>query len=260
MKKLIEISLNYPWRTLGVGVVVAVVGAVAITRLPVDAVPDITNVQVMINTKTGALAPEEIEKTVTRPVEAEMAGLPRVDEVRSISKYGLSQVVVIFHEGTDLYFSRQQIAERLATLRDALPPGLTPAMGPVSTGLGEVVMYSVEAKPGSFLARTGEHDQLLQLRTVQDRIIRPALKAVPGVADVDSNGGFQKQVHVNMNPYRMAANNVSVGALKEYLENIGINQGGNYIEKGGARTLVRGLGRFETLGDLSRLQIGRAHV
>lgn len=255
MRKLIDLSLNYPWKTLGVGMLVAILGAAALLRLPVDAVPDITNVQVMINTRTGALAPEEIEKTVTRPVEAEMTGLPGVEEVRSISKYGLSQVVVIFHEGTDLYFSRQQIAERLGTLRDELPEGLSPEMGPVSTGLGEVVMYSVEAKPGSRLSMAPEHDQLLQLRTVQDRIIRPALKTVSGVAEVDSNGGFVKQVHVNMNPYRMAANNVSVGALKEYLENIGINQGGNYIEKAGERTLVRGLGRFDTLDALSLLPL-----
>ncbi|MBL8019399.1 MAG: efflux RND transporter permease subunit [Leptospirales bacterium] len=255
MRKLIDLSLNYPWKTLAAGMLVAILGAAALLRLPVDAVPDITNVQVMVNTRTGALAPEEIEKTVTRPVEAEMTGLPGVEEVRSISKYGLSQVVVIFHEGTDLYFSRQQIAERLGTLRDELPEGLSPEMGPVSTGLGEVVMYSVEAKPGSRLSMAPEHDQLLRLRTVQDRIIRPALKAVSGVADVDSNGGFLKQVHVNMNPYRMAANNVSVGALKEYLENIGINQGGNYIEKSGERTLVRGLGRFDTLDSLSLLPL-----
>lgn len=253
MKRILELALNYPWRTVAVAMFVAVAGALALMRLPVDAVPDITNVQVMVNTRTGALAPEEIEKTVTRLIEAELTGLPNVDEVRSISKYGLSQVVVIFHDGTDLYFSRQQIAERLGTLRDALPNGLSPEMGPVSTGLGEVVMYSVEAKEGSALSRVPESERLLRLRTVQDRVVRPALKSVAGVAEVDSNGGYLKQVHINMNPYRMAAHNVSVDALAEYLEDIGINQGGNYIEHEGRRSLVRGLGRFESIVDLSLL-------
>lgn len=255
MKRLTDLALFHPWKTIVAALIVATVGGVALLRLPVDAVPDITNVQVMINTQTGALAPEEIETTITRPVETEMTGLPGVDEVRSISKYGLSQVVVIFKDGTDLYFVRQQIAERLGTLRDSLPQGISPEMGPITTGLGEVVMYSVEAKPGSELSKLDERDRLLRLRTVQERTIRPALKSIPGVADVDSNGGYTKQVHVNMNPFRMSAHNVSVNALSEYLEGIGVNQGGNYIEHEGRRTLVRGLGRFDSIQDLARLPL-----
>lgn len=253
IEKLIDICLEHRMRVALAALVVAALGVKSLFMLPVDAVPDITNVQVLVNSKTGALAPEEIENTVTRIVEAELAGIPRVEEIRSISKYGLSQVVVIFEEGTDLYFSRQQIAERLNNLRESLPAGISPELGPVSTGLGEVLMYSVEAKQGSALADMPEEQRLMQLRTIQDRVIRPALKTVPGVADVDSNGGYSKQVHINLNPFRMSAEGVSMERLSEYVEGIGTNRGGNYVEVDGRRVLVRSLGRFESLEDIGRL-------
>lgn len=253
MDRVIDICLEHRWRVALATFLIALIGVNALFKLPVDAVPDITNVQIMVNSKTGALAPEEIEKTVTRLVEAELAGIPHVEEIRSISKYGLSQVVVIFEEGTDLYFSRQQIAERLNNLRESLPDGISPELGPVSTGLGEVIMYSVEAKAESALSRMPEAQKLMQLRVIQDRLIRPALKTVPGVADVDSNGGYTKQVHINLNPYRMSTEGVSMDRLSEYVEGIGTNRGGNYVETNGRRVLVRSLGRFESLEDIARL-------
>lgn len=250
--RLIDLCLEHRWRAAAAAVLLALMGVNALFRLPVDAVPDITNVQILVNSRTGALAPEEIEKTVTRIVEAELAGIPRVEEIRSLSRYGLSQVIVIFEDGTDLYFSRQQIAERLNNLRESLPDGISPELGPVSTGLGEVLMYSVEAKPVS-LQGMDEAQRLMYLRMIQDRVIRPALKTVSGVADVDSNGGYSRQVHINLNPYRMSAEGVSLDRLSEYVEGIGTNRGGNYVETNGRRILVRSLGRFESLDDIGRL-------
>lgn len=253
INRLIDICLEHRWRVAALTLLIAGMGVNSLFKLPVDAVPDITNVQILVNSKTGALAPEEIENTVTRIVEAELAGIPRVEEIRSMSKYGVARVVVVFEDGTDLYFSRQQIAERLNNLRESLPDGISPELGPVSTGLGEVLMYSVEAKPGSPLAEMPEPQKLMHLRTIQDRVIRPALKTVPGVADVDSNGGYSKQVHINLNPYRMSAEGVSMDRLSEYVEGIGTNRGGNYVEANGRRVLVRSLGRFDSLADIGRL-------
>lgn len=255
LKILIEASLKHKWRVTFIFLFISLLGVRSLLKLPVDAVPDITNVQVMIIAHVGALAPEEIEKSVTYIIESEVAGVPGVTEVRSISKYGLSLITVVFTEDTDLYFARQQLTERLNNVRDALPPGVSPQLGPVSTGLGEIVMYTLRAKPNSPLALRPEKERLLYLRQIQDRIVRTALKSVPGVADIDSSGGFVKQVHVNMDPYKMSARSVSVESLSDYLKEIGINRGGDYIEKGGTRQLVRGLGRLESINDLANLPL-----
>lgn len=225
------------------------------TSLPIDAVPDITNVQVMINTKTGALDPERIEKTISYVIETEMSGLPGVEDIRSLSKYGLSQVIVVFKEGTDLYFVRQLAAQRLQGLRDLLPDGVTPELAPITTGLGEVVMYTVDAKAGSELARKAEKERLLYLRTIQDFVVRPELKKVDGVADVDSSGGFRKEIHVNANTDSMARYGITFADLQKKLQTIGDNFGGGYIQKNGKQLIVRASSQLPDLKSLEELPV-----
>ncbi len=230
-------------------------GIVALNRLPVDAVPDITNISVMVNTKTGALAPEEIEKMVTYPIETELAGLPDVEDIRSLSKYGLSQIIVVFNEGTDIYFARQLVFERLQSVSGSLPQGITPELGPLSTGLGEVYMYALVPKRGSPLAKLPEMERLLYLRTVQDLGIRPVLKAVPGVAEVESNGGYQKEIHVNVNPARMDANGIVCRDLISGIEGLGLNFGGGYIQEKGNQIIVRTQGKIDSLEKIRNIPI-----
>lgn len=192
IEKLIERALRSRIWVGAITLAVIIVGVWSLARLPIDAVPDITNVSVMVNAVTGALAPEEIERSVTFPIESELAGLPAVEDIRSLSKYGLSQVIVVFSDRTDIYFARQLVLERLQAVKERLPQGISPELGPVSTGLGEVFMYTLLARDGSELAKKPEKERLTYLRTVQDFIARPALKAVDGVAEVESNGGYKK--------------------------------------------------------------------
>jgi cobalt-zinc-cadmium resistance protein CzcA len=230
-KKLIESAFkNRSW-VIVLFLIGSIWGVLSLSNLPIDAVPDITNVQVMINAKTGALDPEKIEKTVTAVVETEMSGLPGLEDVRSVSKYGLSQVILIFKDGTDLYFVRGQVAQRLQNLKDLLPDGITPELAPVTTGLGEVVMYTVNAKVGSELSKKPEGQRLLYLRTVQDYTIRPQLKRITGVAEVDSSGGFRKEIHINADIKSMEKFGITFDDLNRKLQSIGDSYGGGYILK-----------------------------
>ena len=170
------------------------VGVYSALRLPIDAVPDITNVQVQINTQVPALAPEEIEKLVTFPIENEMSGVPGLTELRSLSKFGLSQVTLVFEEGTDLYRSRQLVSERLQTVMDSLPPGLTPKLAPISTGLGEIYYYVVEYAPDATNKRATREAQLMELKLLHDYVVKPRLRSTPGVAEVNAQGGYEKQI------------------------------------------------------------------
>ena len=241
-------------------VVVATVGAALwglynYTRLPIDAVPDITNVQVQINTEAPGYSPLEAEQRVTYLVETAMAGLPRLEETRSISRYGLSQVTVIFEDGTDIYFARQLIAERIQEVKGRLPQGLEPAMGPIATGLGEIFLWSVEAAPGARNA-DGQPYSGMDLRTIQDWIIRPQLKTVPGVADVNSIGGFTKQFHVTPYPDRLRAHGLSFADILEALERNNTNVGAGYIERSGEQYLIRAPGQVADLEDIKRIIVG----
>ncbi len=229
-------------------------GSYAVMNLPVDAVPDITNVQVMINTHTGALAPEEIETTVTFPIESELSGLPEIQEIRSISKYGLSQVTVVFHDKMDLYFARQLINEKLTSVQARLPAGIVPEMGPVSTGLGEIVMYTlkIKGKPDNEPYTDAE---LRRLRKIQDWTVAPRVKTVKGVAEVDTNGGLDKAVFIEFNPDTLARYGLSVQRILEDLGGIGENKGGGYIEKDGQRIIVRTLGRVSELKRIENITI-----
>ena len=175
INKIIIFSLKNKIWILGILFILMISGVLSISQLPIDAVPDITNVQVTINSKTGALDPEKIEMLVTRPIEIEMTGLSDLEEVRSLSKYGLSQVTLVFSDNTNLFIARQQVLERLQNTRKALPEKISPELAPSTTGLGEIFMYAVEAKPGSKLEDLPEIYRLTQLRTIQDYLIRPAL-------------------------------------------------------------------------------------
>ncbi|MDL2353955.1 MAG: CusA/CzcA family heavy metal efflux RND transporter [Pseudomonadota bacterium] len=267
-------SVRSRWVILFMTIVVALVGAWQLNLLPIDVTPDITNKQVQINTVVPTLSPVEIEKRVTFPIETALTGLDGVESVRSFSRNGFSQVTAIFKESANLYFMRQQVAERLARAQPDLPEGATPQMGPMSTGLGEVFHYSVEfvhpdgkgaprrdGKPGwqsngSFLTEQGELladnvARVAYLRTVQDWIIRPQLRTTPGVADVDSLGGYVKQYVVEPDPAKMAAQGISFAELARTLEEANVSVGANYIRRSGESYLVRADGRIRTQDEIA---------
>ncbi len=255
MNRIVEFALHSKMWVLLIFFAIVAVGGYSAFHLPIDAVPDITNVQVMINTKTGALAPAEIETAVTYPVESELSGIQNVEEIRSISKYGLSQITVVFQDGMNLYFARQLIAERLAGLLGNLPAGMAPQMGPVSTGLGEILMYEVRAKKGSALAAKPAEARLRYLRMIQDWQIRRELKTVNGVAEVDSNGGYAQAIQINLDPVMMEQYGVSVERIMDSLSDIGINRGGGYVESDQKRIIVRTRGRFDSVEQLKNIPI-----
>jgi heavy metal efflux system protein len=202
IERILAFSIRQRWLVVIVTLAAAAFGAWNFTRLPIDAVPDVTNMQVQINTRAPGLSPLEAEQRITFPIETAMGGLPRLDYTRSISRYGLSQVTVVFQDGTDIYFARQLVNERIQQVRDQLPSGVEVAMGPMSTGLGEIYTYAVEAKPGA-KAPGGSEFTPTDLRTIQDWIIKPQLRTVPGVIEVNSIGGHERQFHVMPIPGRL---------------------------------------------------------
>ena len=213
---------------LALALAICGLGIFALRQLPIDAVPDITNVQVMVNSKTGSLSPEQIERQVTFPIESELNGIPGVSEIRSLSKFGLSQVVVVFQSSVDIYWARSQIFERLQAVE--LPTGIVAELAPITTGLGEVVMYTVEAKEGSALWKMPDMQRLIRLREIQERIIRPEMRRIEGVADVDTNGGYRKEVHINVLPSKLREHGMTILDLKHAVDTIGENVGGGYIQ------------------------------
>lgn len=255
INKLFEWSLTHRYTVILVTCAIVILGVYSMTRLPIDAVPDITNVSVMVNTKTGALAPEEIERNVTFPIETELAGLPSVADIRSLSKYGLSQIIIVFTDDTDIYFARQQVSERLQNVTSSLPPGISPELGPIFTGLGEIFMYVLTPKPGSELEKKSEKERLIYLRTLQDMKIAPVLKAVSGVAEVESNGGFKKQIHINVNSRNMETYGIACHELASRLESLGENFGGGYIQHKGQQIIVRTVGRVSSLDQIRNFPI-----
>ncbi len=255
MLRWVEVALKNRLWVLVAFLALALLGVYSALHLPIDAVPDITNVQVVVNTHTGALDPEQIERTVTYYVELEMSGLPQLEEIRSLSKYGLSQVTVVFREGTNIYWARQQVTERLGAAREQMPGSLNPELGPITTGLGEVIMYVVEPVEGSDLAKKAEKERLLYLRTIQDYVIRPELRKVHGLADVDSNGGYKKEIHVNIVPERLEANAISLEELYLVLNTLGENFGGGFIERKGKQLIVRTTDQMQNLEDVSRVPV-----
>ncbi len=249
--KIIEFSIRQRVLVLLATIALVGVGAYSFTKLPIDAVPDITNVQVQINTNVPALSPVEIEQQVTFPIEWSMGGLPNIDYIRSISRYGLSQVTVVFEEGTDIYWARQLVGERLTEARESLPPGLAePQMGPISTGLGEIYMWSVEANGPN---AQGDSYTPQDLRTIQDWIIRPQLRTVPGVTEVNSIGGFEEQFHVTPDPAKLMAFGLSFRDLMQAIAENNANAGGGYIEHAGEAYLVRATGLIKDTQDIGNI-------
>ncbi len=247
--KLIDWSLANRLTVLGLTLVLCVVGGLAVKNLAVDAVPDITNVQVVVNVKTGALDPEKIELLVTFPVETELGSVACIKDMRSIAKFGLSQTTLVFDDGTDIYWARQQVAERLPSVN--LPAGVIAELAPMTTGLGEIYMYTLVTDEASPWHRRPPKERITELRGVQDYVIRPFLKRVPGVADVDSNGGFVKQIHINFLTDKLEAQGVTLTQAIASLETLGNNSGGGYIQRQGEQVIVRTLPIVSNLQELA---------
>ncbi|WP_082701177.1 efflux RND transporter permease subunit [Erythrobacter sp. YT30] len=274
---ILDLSVRFRWAVVCIALGVAIWGAFNLARLPIDAVPDITNVQVQINTEAPALSPSQIETQVTFPVETGMAGIEGLEMTRSISRNGFSQVTAIFEEGTDLYFARTQVEERLATLAASLPEGAEPSMGPISTGLGEVLMYTVEfdrsygedapsggpmgwQPDGSFVTDDGEVldtevARAAYLRTVQDWIVAPLMRSTDGVAGVDTIGGYEKQYLVQPDPDRLAGYGVSIEQVIAALQAANQADGANFVERAGEALLARVDARLGTVKDIEQAVI-----
>jgi cobalt-zinc-cadmium resistance protein CzcA len=252
VERFIEGSLRKRALVL-VGVVLLVAaGAWSVLRIPIDAFPDVTNIQVeMLSTMPG-LSPLEIERFVTFPVELSMRGLPRLATVRSVSKSGLSVVTVVFEDGVDIYFARQLVLERLIEARERVPAGTEIAMGPISTAMGEIYQYTLAGTPPAGMTET---DYLTEARTVQDWILTPLLKAIPGVNEVNSFGGYIKQYHVTVDPDSLLAYDVTLADIGEALRRNNLNVGGNVLERGEQQYLVRGIGLLQTVEDIGAVAL-----
>ncbi len=246
IEKIIEFALKQRILTVIISFIMIGVGCWSAMKLPIDAVPDVTNVQVQVNTTAAGLAPLEVEKLITYPIEVAMNGLPDIEEVRSLSRYGLSQVTVVFKDHVDLYFARQLVLERLQSAKDELPEGVgTPMMGPIATGLGEIYFYTVE----------GEKHDAIELRTIQDWIVKPQLRTVPGVTEVNTIGGYEKQYQVLPDPKKLVAHGISFEDVFESLEANNTNVGGSYIEHGQEQYLVRGIGLVGQMNDIENIVV-----
>ncbi|MBX3657760.1 MAG: CusA/CzcA family heavy metal efflux RND transporter [Ramlibacter sp.] len=256
-EKLIRAAIEHRWLVLLAVLGMAAIGVFNYQKLPIDAVPDITNVQVQINTQAPGYSPLETEQRVTYPIETVMAGLPNLEQTRSLSRYGLSQVTVIFKDGTDIYFARQLVNERIQEARDKLPSGITPAMGPISTGLGEIYLWTVEAKDGA-KKPDGQPYTATDLREIQDWIIKPQLRNVPGVTEINSIGSFAKEYQISPIPERLASLGVTLQDIVTALDRNNGNVGAGYIEKRGEQYLIRAPGQVKTLEDIGNVILSSA--
>ena len=252
LERIIRSAIAHRWMMMVLTFALIAIGSWSFTRLSIDATPDITNVQVQINTEAAGYSPLETEQRVTFPIETALAGLPKLDHTRSLSRYGLSQVTVVFEEGTDLYFARQLIAERLQQARSQLPQGLEPSMGPIATGLGEIFSYVVQAAPDARKA-DGSVYTPMDLAELQEWVIVPQLRTLKGVTEVNSIGGYEKQFHVLPDPERLRAYNLTLADLISTLERNNANIGAGYIERNGEQYLIRVPGQVtdeEAIGDI----------
>lgn len=247
---LLRFAIARRWVVVALVVFVTGAGIWSFQRLPIDAVPDITNVQVQVNTSAPGYSPLEVEQRITYLVETAIAGLPHIEYTRSLSRYGLSQVTAVFDDGTDIYFARNLINERLQGARSQMPAGLEPEMGPIATGLGEIFLYSVDAKPDA-RQPDGQPYDATALRTLQDWIIRPQLRQVRGVTEVNTIGGYEKQFHVTPDPARLLALGLTFDDLVSALEKNNANVGAGYIERNGEQYLIRSPGQ---VGDIASIE------
>lgn len=254
LKSILHFSIVHRWIVLFGVMAVCGLGIYNLKRFSIDAVPDITNVQVQVNTEAQGYSPLEVEQRITYPIETALAGLPKLDYTRSISRYGLSQVTVVFHDKTDIYFARQLIAERLQQLKNELPINIEPTMGPIATGLGEIFMYVVEMKPDAKKA-DGSTYTPMDLRTLQDWVIRPQLRNVKGVIEVNTIGGFEKQIHILPDLSKLLAFDLSINDVINSLEKNNNNVGAGYIEKNGEQYLIRVPGQVESIQGIEDIPI-----
>ncbi len=270
--RIVEFSVARHWLVLFATAIAAIIGAVTLTRLPIDAVPDITNNQVQINVAAPALSPLDVERQITFPLETALAGIPGLESTRSLTRHGFAQITAVFTDETDLYFARQQVADRLRGVEDDLPAGIDADLGPVATGLGDIYMWTVEfsgeAAPGqpgvqadgSYLTPEGtvlrtEKEQAAYLRTIQDWIVAPQLKTVPGLAGVDVIGGYVKQYVVRPDPQRLAAAGLSLADLAEALARNNTSAGAGAVEQSGESLTVQADGRVANADELAKIVI-----
>ncbi|HSP98923.1 MAG TPA: efflux RND transporter permease subunit, partial [Candidatus Dormibacteraeota bacterium] len=278
LDRILHFSIQRRWTVVVATLAAALFGARALWLLPIDAVPDITGPLVQINTLDASLSPVDIERQVTFPIETALAGIPGLERTRSLSRNGFSQVTAIFRDGTDIYFARQQIGERLLAVRDRIPPGAEPRLGPITSGLGDVYMWTVAfahpdargalAAPGaagwqgdgSYRTPEGESlrtpiERAAYLRTVQDWIIRPQLQSVPDVAGIDAIGGFVKQVVVEPDVRQLAAHGLGFVDLVTALEANNLSTGAGVVEHNGAAYVVRAAARIESVDALADIAV-----
>ncbi len=253
--RIIEFSIRQRVFVLIATAFLVMVGIWAFLNLPIDAVPDITNVQVQINTEVEALAPEEIESLVTFPIETEMGGIQGLTELRSLSKLRLSQVTLVFEDGTDIYRARQLVSERLQSVLEDIPPDLQPKLAPISTGLGEIYYYSVDYTDDAKNKPVSRFEQLLQLKIIQDWTIKPMLRTTRGVTEVNTSGGYAKQFQVLADPQKLKNSGVSFDELARIIEENTQNAGGSVVQLGGEQISVRSVGRVNTAVEIANIPI-----
>ncbi|MCL1047549.1 CusA/CzcA family heavy metal efflux RND transporter [Shewanella electrodiphila] len=256
IESVLRLAINRRWMMMFLALLLVAVGLWSYQKLPIDAVPDITNVQVQISTRAAGYSPQETEQRITYPIENALMGIPNLSNTRSLSRYGLSQVTVVFDEGTDLYFARNLISERLNGIKGALPAGIEPEMGPISTGLGEIFMYTIEAKSNAQQADGSDFDATA-LREIQDWIIKPQLAQVKGVTEINTIGGFDKEYHITPQPLKMLTYGVSFVDIKMALQSNNSNRGAGYIEREGQQLTVRSAGQLKTISDIKQVVVKR---
>lgn len=253
MNKIIHFSIYHRGIVLFLTLLAAVAGWFSFMHMSIDAVPDITNTQVQVFTQVPGLAAEEVERTVTFPVENAMSGTAGVEQIRSLSRFGLSVVSVVFQDGTDIYRARQMVSERLLGAQANLPKNTQPRLGPITTGLGEIYFYAIESEK----VESGEKrlEQLMELRSIQEFLVKPRLLTVPGVAEINTIGGFEKQFHVQPNPKALTENGISFHNITEALEGTNRNTGGGYIQQTSEQFIVQGNGLFSSIEDIENTPV-----
>jgi cobalt-zinc-cadmium resistance protein CzcA len=255
ISRIIEFALRQRALVLLVAALLALGGISAALRLPIDAVPDITNVQVQINTEVPALAPEEIEKLVTIPLETELSGVPGMEDVRSLTRFGLSQITLIFKDGTDIYRTRQLVSERLQNTTEKIPTGLTPKLAPITTGLSEIYQYVVDYAAEATNKPATRREQLTELKLIQDFTIKPLLRTVSGIAEINAMGGYEKQIVIMPRPEKLRDANITFEELAKLIgENVN-NAGGGVVNQGDEQLIVRSVTRVETADDIANLPV-----
>ncbi|MBO9770018.1 MULTISPECIES: efflux RND transporter permease subunit [Xanthomonas] len=256
LERIIRTSIANRWLVMTMTVVLIAIGVWSFNQLPIDATPDITNVQVQVNTAAPGYSPLEAEQRVTYPIETAMAGLPKMENFRSISRYGLSQITVVFKDGTDIYFARQQVAERLQQVKSQIPANIEPTLGPIATGMGEIFSYTIDADPKA-KKTDGTPYTATDLRTLQDWVIRPQLRNIPGVTEVNTLGGYKREVHITPDPSRLRSLGLTLDDVVKALQLNNQNVGAGYIERNGQQFLVRIPGQVADISQIEQVVLAR---